>query len=202
MFNREELIEKTALALFDKAEGTIASSAKIHRRLSTFATGSLHRFHKAIEETTSYNFLFAVCNIVLDETTVNDWCMLSPVLEHAGINVAQGTNFIHALPHYEHLMPQGIGEYPEERVEQASAIIRVTRHLSDMGIKTRKMPEKGEFIIQYIYDEPLRTFLTTDDEPQLIADIVTERSIIDVDQIKGIMDEIKSNPTALAEGTL
>jgi hypothetical protein len=43
--------------------------------------------------------------------------------------------YLRGISHYDHIEPQTGGDYPERRIAQGTAILRVTAHLKSQGIK-------------------------------------------------------------------
>jgi hypothetical protein len=137
------------------------------------------------------------------EEVINDWCMLYPTITPVMLQ-NELMHHINALPYYEHLEPQNAGHYPEKRINQGTAIIRVTKHLKQHGVTTsvKKDPTNLKSRIEYIKDRKLRDLLTTSDDPCRLADLIIERKLTTAAQVKEMLATMGDLPTTLTEGAL
>jgi hypothetical protein len=56
--------------------------------------------------------------------------------------------------------------------------------------------------VEYIEDDKLRDLLTTHENPTAIADIITQRDILDADQIIILLDTMDDTANAINDGIL
>jgi hypothetical protein len=139
--------------------------------------------------------------------------------------LTQAVLAIDALGSYEGLAPHCPGdEYPEQRASHGAAIISVTAHLW-RAITEKDLPEdtltrenftsENEALADIVYDfsdgnmriitdKSLRCLLTDPDyDSASIVKIITERNLINPDDITAVLNSEKSNPSqAFNEGLL
>jgi hypothetical protein len=167
------------------------------------------------------------CGLRDNESFVIDYLHLADcfttVIRHK--RLAQAVLAIDALSSYEGIAPHCPGdEYPEQRASHGAAIISVTEHLRG-AITANDLPEEtltrktftseNETLADIVYDfsdghtriitdKSLRCLLTAPDyDPVSIAKIITERNLINPDDITAVLNSEKSNPSqAVNEGLL
>lgn len=208
---REKLEHETAVALCandptPESKASDTSSQHYDRcrsTLSTYSTATLHRVRAAASTGLGYDLLDVISYNDHPEETVNDYCMLYPVLKAERMYKSEISRYLNSLLHYKHLDRVKAGDYTERRLAQASAVIRVTKHLSRMGVPVRvDSPDDENEMIEYITDGGLRDLLTTSDNPERIADIIIERNIIDAEEIAAVLKTMDDTPDSLQNGTL
>lgn len=207
--DRQQLEHTTATALAnlnygpptteDQAEDRAYNAQRLLAVLHPYSDETLHRF-----AATAKIFIGADLNDFLlgaeaDEEYVNDWITVEPTAYLADID---SVPIIQGFTQYRHLTPQHDGHYPDRRVEEALAINRVTAHLLDLGHGIEYGVNDKELNMQYIEDEKLRDLLTTHENPAAVADLITQRSITDPDQITALLDTMNTTASAIQEGVL
>jgi hypothetical protein len=161
------------------------------------------------------------------DSFVNDYLHLADCFTTAirYKRVAQAALAIEALSNYEGLAPYFPGEdYPAQRATHGTAIVSVTAHLR-AAITAGDLPEEtltremfgseNEALADIIYDfsdahlriitdKRLRSLLTDPDyDPSSIAKIITERNLLDPDDIIAVLESQKDTPSqAVNEGIL
>jgi hypothetical protein len=149
---------------------------------------------------------FGIFSLILNESipeeVINDWCMLYPTINPVMLE-RELMQHLYALPYYEHLDPQLSGHYSERRAAQGTAIIRVTKHLKQRGVRT-SMPEpsNGNRTIEFIKEKKLRDLLTSSENPSLLADLIIERNLTTAAQVREMINNIGGLPAVLTEGAL
>jgi hypothetical protein len=133
------------------------------------------------------------------EYHLNDWV----TVELSALTEVMDTDpVIRGLYRYEHLAPQKDGNYPPRRIEQVSALTRVTAHLLDLGHGITHDVNEDGFNTQHIEDPKLCDLLTTHGKPSAVADLITERGITDADQITALLDTMNTTTNAIRDGVL
>jgi hypothetical protein len=133
------------------------------------------------------------------EDYLNDWV----TVELTALTEVRDTDPITmGLRRYENLAPQRDGAYPARRIEQVSALTRVTTHLIDLGYGIEHGVNDEGFNIHYIEDTKLRELLTTHKDPAAVAYLITERDIFDTDQITALLDTMSTTTNAIRNGVL
>jgi hypothetical protein len=133
------------------------------------------------------------------EDYLNDWV----TVELTALTEVMDTDpIIRGLHRYENLTPQRDGAYPARRIEQVSALTRVTAHLLDLGHGIEHDVNDEEFNIHYIADPKLRNLLTTHENPAAVADLIIQRDITDADQIIILLDTMNATANAINDGAL
>lgn len=157
--------------------------------LSTFHVNTLRRMQSVMDSRYAAEFAGLINYDKLPEDTVNDWCALIPLVESMNTGIIAGTRYLYSPPFYESLTPQQKGSYPEERVAQITALVRVTRYLEKKNVPTTNRYRKKEgIVIECIYDKALSTFITTHRDPERVADIIIERDTTDLQLITEILE--------------
>lgn len=133
------------------------------------------------------------------EDYLNDWV----TVELTTLTEVRDTDPVTmGLRRYENLAPQRDGSYPARRIEQVSALTRVTTHLLDLGHGIEYGVNDEGFNIYCIEDPKLSNLLTTHENPATIAHLITERDTFDTDQITALLDSMNAIPNALTHGVI
>lgn len=162
------------------------SSATLHRLIDAAPVLETHLRHLLLMERVHEEYL-------------NDWV----TVELTTLTEIMDTDpVIRGLRRYENLSPQRAGSYPARRIEQVSALTQVTAHLIDLGHGIEYDVDDEGFNIQYIEDPKLQTLVTTHKDPSTVAELITQRSIFDTDQITALLDTMNTTATAIRDGVL
>lgn len=145
----------------------------------------------------------------LAEESINDHCMLAPVFYSANMYHSEILRYLSGLSFYKGLAPVTDGYYPEERIRQASALIRVTSYLSvsDTNINTfvydEDVPSYENQPPVYMVDDPvLVNLIITNENPEAVADIIISRKLTDTDEIVSLITSMDTSIPALQHGSL
>lgn len=201
----DKLAYETAAALYSNSavypRGSYTTWSKVRAKLSTFSDATLHRIQTVTNPLYSDAILY---NLITDtgttEETFNDYCMLIPTFTTMGTNQKYSNHYARSLDQYL-LEPIESGVYPERRVQQASAIVRVTHYLRSQGEVASSTDVHG-WEMSFIPKRGLRRLLTDHENPEHVADIVLQRGITDGKSITAILEAEIVAPTPLKTGVL
>lgn len=142
------------------------------------------------------------------EENVNDYMSIAQAADELEMYYKEVKTFLISFEYFKEIKLDEGEPYTEKRAKQVDALTRVLWHmyrnphnLPDIDIWEEFKDQYGEWEeVLYIKDEKLRSLITdtTQDLPA-ITDLITQRSILDADQI---MEILSSDTTALREGTL
>lgn len=144
------------------------------------------------------------------ETFISDYLHLAGCLEAHGFeDVEASFELLRVLPYYKGLCKQGPNhEYPEMRQRQGEAIITITCHMNRMIDEDELDHEAIDYVSANLYDglvpkindQRLCDFIVGGDhDPELIARIIVERSILNVDDIVALLE---GAPRIFVDGVL
>lgn len=133
------------------------------------------------------------------EDHLNDWI----TVELSALEEVMDTDpVIRGLRRYQELAPQKDGNYPAHRIEQVSALTRITAHLLDLGHGIEYDVDEDGFNIHIIADPKLRTLVTTHENPSAIADLIISRNLTDPDQLTALLDNMSTTTNAIRNGVI
>lgn len=127
---------------------------------------------------------------------LNDWLTIEPI---AIEEVMDSAPVIAGLERYEHLTSP---ENMQRRIEETSAIARVTAYFLDLGHGVEYDINHNGDNIQFIEDTGLREILTTHEKPLDIAALITRRNITDTTQLTALLDTVDQTANAVRNGAL
>lgn len=137
------------------------------------------------------------------EETINDLIMLRKLIH--GIDEigfpGKRSLYLRGISHYEHMAQQINGDYPERRLAQGTAILRVTAYLKSQGIKNEAVEADGKRYAR-ITDPAIRTLLTTHEDPTAFADLIINRNLTTGADIKNVLATMSTLPAPLRTGSL
>lgn len=166
--------------------------------LPRYSDATLHRL-MAAASTLETNLRQLLLMERVHEHHLNDWV----TVELSSLTEVMDTDpVIRGLRRYEHLAPQKDGNYPVRRIEQVSALTRVTARLLDLGHGIEYDVADDGFNIHYIADPKLRTLVTTYKDPSAVADLITQRDMTDADQITALLETMSATTNAIRDGVL
>jgi hypothetical protein len=185
----------TEMEALDRAHNYQRIIAVLH----PYSDETLHRFTATATTDIGWSLNDFLCGAQPDEERVNDWIIIEPTALDEDID---SVPLMQGFQQYKNLTPQKDGHYPPRRAEEVLAITRVTAHLGESGNGIFHGFNDEGIAVEYIEDEKLRDLLTTHEDPTAIADLITQRSITDADQIIILLGTMNSTASALHDGVI
>lgn len=197
---REQLERDTAESLATQTGTFLAKTyEKLLAALPDYSDATLHRFAAAATTDLGWNLNEFICNARPSEAYVNDWITTRPTAIKENIDTL---HIIQGLGEYKHLEPQQHGHYPQRRIEQITALIRVSAHLGNTGHGVAFGVNKDQGLMLHIEDENLSDLITTHENPQAVADIIIARDLTDPDQIIQLLSTMSNTTKPIRDGAL
>lgn len=205
---REALEHDTAIALCTNVMRTGISSDDEHtidraydlfrNSMMEYQDDTLRRMKIAARTELGSDLMRMVSYDKRTEEYVRDWLAFEPYKREHDLPRIQG--MLLALDQFPHLAPQS---QEEKRYEQIMAIIRVTVHFNLDNEKV-SVARSGAFknARLFIADEGIRTFITTNENPCVVADIIISRNLTDHEQIAVLLATMNESETVLSTGVL
>lgn len=197
---REQLERDTAESLATQTGTFLAKTyEKLLAAIPDYSDATLHRFAAAATTDLGWNLNEFICNARPSEAYVNDWITTRPTAIKENIDTL---HIIQGLCEYKHLEPQQHGHYPQRRIEQITALIRVSAHLGNTGHGIAFGVNKDQGLMLHIEDEKLSDLLTTHENPSAIADLIVTRNITNAEQLTALYKESANTAKAINKGVL
>jgi hypothetical protein len=173
----------------------------VRELISGYSVETLHRLNKAARSPYVHNIFVMVSNDATEDE-INDAYMLSPLAYELKIGANLVHQYINALAHYENLTPQKNGHYPDRRLAQARALMRVTHRLYLRNVRVLDVAERPEDCIFHIKDDKLSAFIIASDNPESIADLMDERDFTTGVEVANFLATANDIPVSLQTGAL
>jgi hypothetical protein len=173
----------------------------VRELISGYSVETLHRLNK-VARSPYIHSIFVIISNDATEDEINDAYMLSPLAYELKISANLVHQYINALAHYENLTPQKNGHYPDRRLAQARALMRVTHRLYLRNVRVLDVAERPEDCIFHIKDDKLSAFIIASDNPESIADLMDERDFTTGVEVANFLATANDIPVSLQTGAL
>lgn len=125
---------------------------------------------------------------------------LTPAKRSLGMGTVEFVPYLNSIASYENLDPIIDGHYTAKRLAQTTAILRTAQYLRKVDGALRAL--EAEHLPVFINDDDLRNLLTTHEDPQLIAGLITDRGLTSAEEITAILRTMDESHGSLRNGTL
>lgn len=202
--HRAQLEHEVATALYATTiNGEISWTVMLDElvpELCLYSNGTLRRFIGAAHGDIGYALLQMLLYSKYEEGYLNDWITLAPLVTQQSM-MSTAHPVASALHNYPHLEPMRNGQYPQRRVEQATALLLVTDHLYT-GVHVIIRADATGTRTATLADSKLGDLITTHENPALVADLIISRNVTDTDQLLNLLIEMGSTAAAVSTGVL
>lgn len=180
------------------------NSISITKTLSGYSPNTCLRLNDGLTAREQSLLADAIFNHKETEEVINDFLSFSELMFSTQAIGAPGKRnlYVRGIGHYEGIEPQGSGTYPQRRLEQGTAILRITDYLRAKGVKNEAVdPDSG---VRYarIKDETMRLLLTASEDPMALADLIIAREFTTGSEVEGFLRVTSDLAVPLRIGSL